>query len=218
MAVDGSALLEAEAGLAKRLRVAESTVAELAQGQHIPQYAVSRPCSSVFGSASSSSSGRAHRLFASLLLAPAAALDPPGAAALAASCGMDSGLRWQLLPGGPTGRRPMQPQPSEAGGGAASGAGTDGRHYAAGAAAPQGAPWMQQYEERLQQQPEDEQLWLSYAARHAVEAARGGGGSEGALTPGAQLGRCMAGNACSRRALGLPSHLPSHPPLHVLTP
>lgn len=201
--------------LQKRQRVGETVVAELALEQQLPQYAVGRQWSRALGGGSVS---RARRPFASLLLAPSAVLEPPAAAALEASSGLGPSLRWALLPGGPAGCQggtvPQLPavQNSSAGGSQAPAPAVEPvpaveaepRYFAsahgdsaaaapgASAAAPTqpspGVWWTRQYEQLLQQRPEDEQLWLSYAVRHAVEAGRASGGRGGRGSPSSSGG------------------------------
>lgn len=169
----------------KRQRVAEAAVAELALEQRLPHYAVSRHAPAAFDSGSSTGGSSAARPFASLLLAPATLVQPPEAAALAASCGMEPELRRLLLPAGPLHGQPWQQQQhggSSAAAPAAAGASAEPRYFgaaagAAPAAGDAGQLWTRQYEQLLQQQPEDEQLWLAYAVRHAVEARRAGAGA-----------------------------------------
>ena len=181
----------------KRQRVMEHAVAHLAVEQPLPQYAVGRQWGTLFGSSSAGggasslgSSFRARRPFVSQLLAPAAVLDPPGAAALASNWGLSTELRWQLLPGCTASRCSSSGGSGGGGGGSGGGGGateaSPGRYFGAPASTvssgslgvPQGAAaWQQQYEQLLSVHPEDEQAWLSYAVRHAVEAARGGSGN-----------------------------------------
>ena len=203
----------AQQQLHKRARGNEAAVAALALEQRVPQYAVGRQwghASAALGGGDGGGASRALRPFTSLLLAPARALQPPAAAALDASSGLGAELRWALLPGGPAGGHgaaaaaaaPERQQAQQGAG--AEPAGTELRYFA-GRPPPPGsssassvgaAPWWRgQYEQLLQQRPEDEQLWLSYAVRHAVEAGRAGGGSGGgrgsaaaALAPGARCG------------------------------
>lgn len=181
-------------------RVTAEVAAQLAVEAPLPHYSVGRQCGSLFGSSSAGGAGilgcssRAHRPFASQLLAPAAVLEPPEAAALAANCGLQADLRWQLLPGGP-GRGADAPAPSSTAALSASGqppeASDPGSRYfgalapGSGGSAPaasEAALWKRQYEQLLAEHPEDEQAWLSYAVRHAVEDSRAGSG--GALSPG----------------------------------
>lgn len=196
---------------AKRQRVSEAAVAELALEQAPPQYSVGWHWGGALGGSGAFSGGggggRARRPFASVLLAPAAVHDPAEAGALLATSGLGAGLRWALLPG--AGGRPAA-HPAAVHASADQAAGPEaGLRYFAQQAAPASAPastpaaahasavssssaaaagaWTRQYEQLLSQQPEDEQLWLAFAVRHAVEAGRGGGGGGAeALTPGAR--------------------------------
>lgn len=184
----------------KRQRVSAEAVTRLAVEQPLPQYAVGVQWGTLLGSSSvgggPGSLGtrtRARRPFASQLLAPAAVLDPPGSAALAASWGLHAELRYQLLPGCAV-HRGSSGSVAAAVGRPADEPGlryfsTQGSAQSSGSAAASGAAvWQQQYEQLLQAHPEDEQAWLSYAVRHAVEATRGG--TSGAL-PAGGVGRMV---------------------------
>lgn len=210
----------------KRARVAESVVAALALEQHVPQYGVGRQWGHALGGGDGAMASRVHRPFSSLLLVPATVLEPAAAAALEASTGLGADLRWALLPGGPAGGRgaaaaaapaPEQRQQAQQGATAAAAA-EAGQRYFQGDAPPSSstegeagadALWRRQYESLLQLHPEDEQLWLSYAVRHAVEAARTHGSRNAgasALTAGARrAGRAGTWQGACR---------PSHPCLH----
>lgn len=194
----------------KRQRVPDATVQAVALEQRLPQYSINKQWGSLLGgggsgrSSTDNSSSRAARPFTSLLLAPATMMDPPAmAAAAAVTGGLTPALRWQLLPGsGAVSARILQ------GGGPAAGAASvegrqqdasaedDRRYFTAppGGAAARPPPWHEywarQYEQLLQQRPEDEELWLSYAVRHAVEAC-GSSRSEG-LTSGERCLRMRA--------------------------
>lgn len=176
----------------KRRRVPDATVQAVALEQQLPLYAVGRQWSAgLGGSHAGADAARSARPFSSLLLAPAALLEPPPAAPGAGR--ISAALRWQLLPGGgAVSGHVLRRQRQQAGGvqqqapAEAQSGGAAARYFGA-PAAQQGsggerAYWQRQYDDVLQERPENDELWLSYAVRHAVEADDGSGC---ALTPGA---------------------------------
>lgn len=179
----------------KRRRVSDATVQAVALEQQLPLYTVGRQWSAgLGGGCGAAATSRGARPFASALLAPAGLLEPTSADA---TRGVHAALRWLLLPGGGAMNghvlhsRRQQHQAQEAGGhqqAEAAVPGGSGRYFAGSAAGTTHgqqqddalAYWQSQYEAVLQQQPEDEELWLSYAVRHAVEA---GGDGDDSLPP-----------------------------------
>lgn len=185
----------------QRHRVAQAIVREVALEQQLPKYAATKPWSSSWASSSS----QLRRPFCSLLLAPATQLQPP-AFMSPAHGGLDPALCGQLLPGAavtascPPAQQqggstaagtvaPAQPHTAAESGGRYFSSGTD---LAAAAAQQQWRQryWQQQYEQLLLQQPGQEQLWLSYAVRHATEAGDGGAPTRAMLTPGVPWPAC----------------------------
>lgn len=176
----------------KRARVTDAAVRAVALEQQVPRYAVSGHWAVVLGGAA----GCLIRPFSSLLLAPAVQLEPPTMAHVVAKSGLRAALRWQLLPGGTavsgralptllqTSWQTVQQGPAAA----EHGAGPCGK---VGGSSPdkQQQHWQQQYEQLLAQDEQDEQLWLGYAVRHAVEGAQDratSGSVGGVLLPGAR--------------------------------
>ncbi len=168
----------------KRRRVSDLTVQAVALEQQLPVYAVSKQCAAgLDSSCTSASAARADQPFASLLLGPAVLLQLPLAPSASGVSSMSAALRWQLLPGGGavSGHMLRSQQHQQASAvsqqaQAEADAGSSGRYFGAPAAqhgsqAERERPyWQRQYDELLQQRPEDDEVWLSYAVRHAVEA------------------------------------------------
>ncbi|KAL4439717.1 hypothetical protein ABPG75_002718 [Micractinium tetrahymenae] len=180
----------------KRQRVPDATVQGVALEQQLPLYGVSKQWCAGLGSSSSgnASASRAGRPFTSLLLAPAGLLEPAPAAAGSATRSLSAALRWQLLPGGGAVSGHMlhcqQQQAADPRQELQMAQPDSGRRYFSREASSvqqgheqEGAEpyWQRQYEELLQQRPENDELWLSYAVRHAVEKV---GGNDCALTFG----------------------------------
>ena len=194
---------------AQRHRVAQAVVREVALEQQLPMYAATRPGSGPWANSSS----EMRRPFVSLLLAPATQLQAP-AVLSPANGGLDPALCLQLLPGAAVTAR--SPPAQQRGGSTAAGAvapaepytaaGSGGRYFSSGtelaaASAQQDQQqqqqqwrqryWQQQYEQLLVQHPDQEQLWLSYAVRHATEAGNSGAVPRAMLTPGVPQPACV---------------------------